>query len=532
MSFTIDQGVQFGNGVIITYQYPTPPFNIDIPTFSPISPIARDTLICSTGNWNPGVPQPILNYDYQWQLNGSNISNANSNTYTVTSNDIGGTLRCLVIATNPSLNGSVFTTNSSIVGANVPAAPGNVIATSKPFGNVEITFSTPDNGGSNILIYNANSNVGNNVGYSNASPINVSNLVFGNTYTFDVVGVSNVGIGYPGTSNAVTIGLSLNLASNVTTGANSNTNIITMSFNEQVIYAASTTNTGIRRFLRNVGTGSINTFATTSTGTAVGDVVVSSDDLYVYATHDGGITQYSQNTSTGVLTVLNSTTLNFNFGTLALSPNNNFIYSFGTNASLVNQIRVIDTSTLLTTQIVTITGLSQNTCEGMTVSKDFKNLYIAVRNSPGTDNRIYIYDINSTNGQLTYQTYIPLGGFPTSAIIQDIILSNDDKNLYAGFTDDYVRQYTRNTSNGSLTGGSIVYSNTGVATTTLLMPYEGLLMTPGGSFARNTINGNLTYANSVSTYGVNPNDSIVTILTNPNLYTIGFGSFIQWYNIS
>jgi len=60
---------------------------------------AGQTLTCSTGTWTGTSP---ITYQYQWQWShvSLNITGANTNTYVVSSQDVGRTLCCLVTATN------------------------------------------------------------------------------------------------------------------------------------------------------------------------------------------------------------------------------------------------------------------------------------------------------------------------------------------------------------------------------------------------------------------------------------------------
>ena len=56
------------------------------------------TLTCSTGTWTGTA---TISYSYQWVRNDTMVFGANSSTYSVTSSDLGATLKCAVTASNP-----------------------------------------------------------------------------------------------------------------------------------------------------------------------------------------------------------------------------------------------------------------------------------------------------------------------------------------------------------------------------------------------------------------------------------------------
>ncbi len=68
-------------------------------TASPVAsgtPALDQTLSCSTGSWTNGP----VGYDYQWDSGSSAVVGATSPTYTVQSDDLGGSVTCLVTAYN------------------------------------------------------------------------------------------------------------------------------------------------------------------------------------------------------------------------------------------------------------------------------------------------------------------------------------------------------------------------------------------------------------------------------------------------
>jgi hypothetical protein len=84
-----------------------PPVNVDVPYASQ----AGDVLSCTMGNWT-GEPTA---YAYQWKIDGADAG-TDSETYTVTAADDGGTATCVVSASNavgttaaPPSNGVVVT---------------------------------------------------------------------------------------------------------------------------------------------------------------------------------------------------------------------------------------------------------------------------------------------------------------------------------------------------------------------------------------------------------------------------------------
>lgn len=81
------------------------------------------TLSCSTGTWD-AAPASI-SYTYQWQLSGSNIGGATSSTYVIQAGDVGGTLRCVVTATN-AVGATSANSNTTIT---VPAVTGQAAYT-------------------------------------------------------------------------------------------------------------------------------------------------------------------------------------------------------------------------------------------------------------------------------------------------------------------------------------------------------------------------------------------------------------------
>lgn len=97
------------------------PANTDLPVITG-SAITGTQLSVSNGIW---VNSP-LSYSYQWRSNNANIVGATSNTYTLTSNEVGTTVTCVVTATNASGTSSATTIGIGPVTA-AGAAPVNTV---------------------------------------------------------------------------------------------------------------------------------------------------------------------------------------------------------------------------------------------------------------------------------------------------------------------------------------------------------------------------------------------------------------------
>ncbi|MEA4827862.1 MAG: fibronectin type III domain-containing protein, partial [Clostridium sp.] len=98
----------------------------------------------------------------------------------------------------------LITTNSIIIAA-APAAPTGVSATAGN-GSAVISFTAPvNNGGSPITGYTVTSNPGNIIATGNGSPITITGLTNGISYTFTVTATNAIGTGLPSvSSNSVT----------------------------------------------------------------------------------------------------------------------------------------------------------------------------------------------------------------------------------------------------------------------------------------------------------------------------------------
>jgi len=103
----------------------TAPANTVAPTISPSGTQSTGTLITvSVGTW---TGTPTITYEYLWTRNGSPISGAVNNTYTIQAADDGTTIRCEVRGTN-SYGVSSYVASSNSVSAVNAVAPVNTVA--------------------------------------------------------------------------------------------------------------------------------------------------------------------------------------------------------------------------------------------------------------------------------------------------------------------------------------------------------------------------------------------------------------------
>ena len=165
------------------------PINTVAPVVSGTAQV-RQTLSCTTGTWTGNAP---ITYAYQWQSNTTNIVGATSSTYIIDSAYVGTTIRCIVTATNPIGSTPAQSNSTSAVAANVPLAPTIGTASILSTTSVSVSFTANNNGGATITSFTATSSPGGFTGTSSGSPITVSGLNSGTSYTFTVTATNSVG---------------------------------------------------------------------------------------------------------------------------------------------------------------------------------------------------------------------------------------------------------------------------------------------------------------------------------------------------
>lgn len=122
---TIDSGGHFTDTFAADYTYhlystsTAPTYTVPANTVAPVvstdgTPQQGEMITVSTGTWT-GVPAPT--FSYQWQRNGTNISGATGQGYTLQAADVSQSIRCVVTATNT--QGSASANSNAIT----PAAP-------------------------------------------------------------------------------------------------------------------------------------------------------------------------------------------------------------------------------------------------------------------------------------------------------------------------------------------------------------------------------------------------------------------------
>ncbi|SEO97428.1 Fibronectin type III domain-containing protein, partial [Paenibacillus sophorae] len=183
----------------------------DTTPVSPGVPVLKSAIAGNaevTLNWSPvndstgyKIYQSVTSGTY-----GAEVATVQSSVYTynVTGLTNGKTYYFVVKATNPG-GDSAASNQVSATPKTVPASPTDIIATAGD-GQATITFTAPvDNGGSAITGYEVTSSPGNIIATGTASPITITGLQNGTTYTFTVKAINNAGGSVASAvSNAVT----------------------------------------------------------------------------------------------------------------------------------------------------------------------------------------------------------------------------------------------------------------------------------------------------------------------------------------
>ena len=135
---------------------------------------------------------------------GGHTATGGSSPITVTGLTNGTTYTFTVTATNAVGTSVASSTSNSVVPSGAPGAPTSVTAVAGN-GQAIISFTPPvSNGGSAIISYTVTSNVGGHTATGGSSPITVTGLTNGTTYTFTVTATNLYGTGpASGTSNSV-----------------------------------------------------------------------------------------------------------------------------------------------------------------------------------------------------------------------------------------------------------------------------------------------------------------------------------------
>ncbi|MFM7105154.1 MAG: hypothetical protein ACKOW8_06500, partial [Flavobacteriales bacterium] len=185
----------------------------NLPASVSIASSDADNTICSGASvtftatpTNGGTPT------YQWRLNGSNITGANSSTYTTTTLANGNAITVVMTSTATCATGSPATSNSitTTVNANQPASVS--IASSDADNTIcsgaSVTFTaTPTNGGTPTYQWRLN---GSNITGANSSTYTTTTLANGNAITVVMTSTATCATGSPATSNSITTTVNAN----------------------------------------------------------------------------------------------------------------------------------------------------------------------------------------------------------------------------------------------------------------------------------------------------------------------------------
>lgn len=162
---------------------------------------------------------------------GGITANGSSSPITVTGLTNGTAYTFTVAATNIAGTGAVSSASNSVTPATVPGAPSIGTATAGD-SQVSVTFNAPiANGGSAITGYTATSSPGSITGSGAGSPVIVSGLINGVTYTFTVTATNAVGTGPASLSSGPVTPIAPPIAagSSTTVAYDSNSNAIPLS---------------------------------------------------------------------------------------------------------------------------------------------------------------------------------------------------------------------------------------------------------------------------------------------------------------
>lgn len=536
MAFIIGEGIDIGSGITITYEYPVAP-SVIVDPYILGTPQVRLTLTVYPGTWDPGIPQPILGYLYQWQTGTTDIPGETSNTITIPYTVAGTTLRCRVTAYNDALQTAAYTLNTANVIPNIPLPPSSATATLGTLGNVTIAF-TPnvDNGGANVDVFYANSNTGNYIASNAASPITIQPTNLGN-YTFNVVAHNIVGNSAPTTTNSVNVTLTPTFQGNISIPTQPYT--LVASPDNKFLYVG--VNAAIRRYSIDQTTGNLTFLGNTTVTPGIpGFINMNNAGNCVYLVEPGGtdVRQWSRNITTGALTPLGSdATGGTQYNNIVVSADGQNLYADGANGTtLQKQIAVFTIAA--DGQLTRIQNLdldldtSGTQSRGLAISPDGKNVYFQVANPGLTIRRIYKFNRNTTTGLLTADGYI----IPTPAFgPNNLTISYDNEDVYVSYIGGTtgLSRYSRNTTTGNLTFVSTVSGGINATNQAIIPTTDNIIYTGTGSFFRNVDTGNLTFtsSNTALTFSQAGDEGIIT-KNNIFIYTLnGSANRIERYKV-
>jgi len=195
------------NSAVVTRIPYTVPGKVDAITVTPLA--ASVSLAWPTTTVSNGTA--ITAYHYYWSVSGSGVwSNSNAgNVFTAVKTLLtnGSTYNFYVAASNAAgfgISSDIVTT----IPRTVPGAPTSVAAAVQTFDSVSVTFNPPaSNGGNAITSYIVTPLLGGTVAQTavvtDSSPVTVSDLIPGRSYTYRVVASNDAGIGTSATSASV-----------------------------------------------------------------------------------------------------------------------------------------------------------------------------------------------------------------------------------------------------------------------------------------------------------------------------------------
>jgi hypothetical protein len=176
---------------------PTAPTNDTLPIVTGPSgtPTVGQTFNSTTGTWS-GYPAP--SFEYQWIRGAATNVGTNSPSYQLVDADLGSTVKCRVTATNTAGSANATSAATANIVAGAPQAPTGVTAVAEN-AQATISFTAPAITGGSPIVYYAVTCVEN--GFINSgpsSPVTITGLTNGVSYTFIVTATNGFGTGPAG----------------------------------------------------------------------------------------------------------------------------------------------------------------------------------------------------------------------------------------------------------------------------------------------------------------------------------------------